>query len=509
MAKTYVIGIGGTGSRIIRSLTVLLASGADTQGHSIVPVLIDLDLSNGDTSEAFRLVESYINLRNKMYGNSSIDGVFLKTKIEALSEGKTAQEGNKISFIESNQEFAEFIGYRRAEEDTSSSVLSEIDKCFIDSIYSTSEKTGEKELELNMSRGFKGHPNIGVLAFNEIKNNNDFIDLLSVASSEGNRIFIISSIFGGTGASGFPQIIKLIDVAGEPKEKGGLGLNAGINRIPVGALSVFPYFNVKSAKTGMDDSIQSSTFMTKSKAALYYYEKQLSRLNVMYNLYDDPKNSFDNNSGGEDQRNAAHWVELMGGYSVLHFIKSDIQDAKTYQKSLGFFSAYKESEKSLPNEINYYNFYRDSRDNALSYIIKAAISWFISNKLIPNDIADRTTYTIELNLRNNSSKEYSMYTDYRGFLNAYFKQWIDEIQSNQRSLRLFNFEANSLVNFLVFKSITKDSGESFKKLMDVSTDILNSVASDVQKKYKQLDPEIKYMRFLENSVQEIYNQYKI
>ena len=32
MAKLYIFGIGGTGSRVLRSLTMLLAAGVDTNG---------------------------------------------------------------------------------------------------------------------------------------------------------------------------------------------------------------------------------------------------------------------------------------------------------------------------------------------------------------------------------------------------------------------------------------------------------------------------------------------
>ncbi len=45
MAKLYVFGIGGTGSRTLRALTMLLASGVECKFDTIVPVIIDPDLS--------------------------------------------------------------------------------------------------------------------------------------------------------------------------------------------------------------------------------------------------------------------------------------------------------------------------------------------------------------------------------------------------------------------------------------------------------------------------------
>ena len=50
MGKLYVFAIGGTGSRVLRSLTMLLASGCKTESSEIVPIIIDPDASAADLS---------------------------------------------------------------------------------------------------------------------------------------------------------------------------------------------------------------------------------------------------------------------------------------------------------------------------------------------------------------------------------------------------------------------------------------------------------------------------
>lgn len=50
MAKIYVFGIGGTGARVLRSLTMMLASGVQLGQDEIVPIFIDPDESNADLS---------------------------------------------------------------------------------------------------------------------------------------------------------------------------------------------------------------------------------------------------------------------------------------------------------------------------------------------------------------------------------------------------------------------------------------------------------------------------
>lgn len=47
MSKLYVFAIGGSGSRVLRSLTMLLSSGVHTN-YEIVPMIVDPDQSNGD-----------------------------------------------------------------------------------------------------------------------------------------------------------------------------------------------------------------------------------------------------------------------------------------------------------------------------------------------------------------------------------------------------------------------------------------------------------------------------
>ena len=42
--KTFVFGIGGTGARVLRSLTLLLASGVECKSD-IVPIIIDPDIN--------------------------------------------------------------------------------------------------------------------------------------------------------------------------------------------------------------------------------------------------------------------------------------------------------------------------------------------------------------------------------------------------------------------------------------------------------------------------------
>ena len=66
MAKLFVFGIGGTGSRVLRSLTMMLAAGVDTNGYEIVPIIIDPDGSNYDLTLNITLMNQYNKIRGKL-----------------------------------------------------------------------------------------------------------------------------------------------------------------------------------------------------------------------------------------------------------------------------------------------------------------------------------------------------------------------------------------------------------------------------------------------------------
>ena len=63
MSKLYVFGIGGTGSRVIKALTMLLASGVKCNS-TIVPVIIDPDQDAADVTRATEFMKLYIKIHN-------------------------------------------------------------------------------------------------------------------------------------------------------------------------------------------------------------------------------------------------------------------------------------------------------------------------------------------------------------------------------------------------------------------------------------------------------------
>ena len=63
MSKCYVFAIGGTGSRVLRALTMLLAGNVKINTEEIVPIIIDPDVSNADLTRAVKLMDCYNSIK--------------------------------------------------------------------------------------------------------------------------------------------------------------------------------------------------------------------------------------------------------------------------------------------------------------------------------------------------------------------------------------------------------------------------------------------------------------
>ncbi len=66
MGRTYILAFGGTGAKVLESVTMLLASDA-FKSQEIVPLLIDLDRSGRKYCEATDLMELYRSINNTAY----------------------------------------------------------------------------------------------------------------------------------------------------------------------------------------------------------------------------------------------------------------------------------------------------------------------------------------------------------------------------------------------------------------------------------------------------------
>ena len=316
--RLFLFAIGGTGSRVLKSLVMLSAAGVrplDEDGKplkdlEIVPVIIDPHKANEDLKRTESLLNDYRDIRRKLYGNDpNGDGYFANSIVtlrEIMSNSSVTLNDTFIFNLGAveNAKFREFIGY-----DT----MNEANQAL------TSLLFANYQLENKMNIGFVGSPNIGSVALNEIKDSNEF-KAFSNIFRQGDRIFFISSIFGGTGASGFPIMVKNIRQAANLE---GIENRDVLSRAPIAGLTVLPYFTLEGNKH--DQRIATSDFIVKTQSALYYYKNTLtgdndSNVNSIYYLGDPVRSKpYLYDPGEHGQRNNAHLIELIGALAPFHF----------------------------------------------------------------------------------------------------------------------------------------------------------------------------------------------
>ena len=236
MAKLYVFGIGGTGSRTLRALSMLLASGVECEFETVVPVIIDPDASAADMTRTVDALTRYMEVRKSLDFNSANDNRFFKTEICPI------QDMSSFKLDLENTENVTFRDFMKTNQ------MNDASRAFISMLFS------QANLDSDMVVGFKGNPNIGSVVLNQFSTSEAY-KAFSNAFEDGDRVFIISSIFGGTGASGFPLLLKTLRNDKTSQHW------TYIQKATVGAVTVLPYFNVEQ-----DDNsgVDSSTFYSKT-----------------------------------------------------------------------------------------------------------------------------------------------------------------------------------------------------------------------------------------------------
>ncbi|WP_316753222.1 hypothetical protein [Pedobacter gandavensis] len=438
MAKLFIFGIGGTGSRVIKSLTMLLAAGMKSSNNfEIVPIIIDPHKDNEDLKRTVATLNNYQKITEKV----GSDNGFFGTKVSTLQslDQKLGLGGTytfKLKDVESTK-FKDYFSYNSLDEEN---------MALADLIFSGKTINHAKDpvnlLDIPMDIGFVGNPNVGSVVLNQFKHSEEFKTFANNFGRE-DRVFIISSIFGGTGAAGFPTILKSIRDA---NEQSGIS-NAGFLRdASIGALTVMPYFNIAVDE---NSPINKSDFVEKTKAALDYYRNNVNDdLNAMYYIGDDyVGKAYENDPGNNGQKNDAHFVELAGAMSILDFMNLNTDDLLTEN---GKPERTRFREYGIKEDLQQL-FFGHLGDGSSQRLGKCLTQFTLFNKYLnvhlDQAIENKTWSTSPPAIDKQFKNSQFFSSNLSGFLKQY-SDWLNELQNNSRSFKPFNLDADlmTLVN---------------------------------------------------------------
>ncbi len=464
MSKLFVFAIGGTGSRVLRSAAMLMAAGLKMNASQVIPIIIDPDSGNNDLSRTVNALNSYKYINESISKDGKNNGFFSTPVEDVFSKYDFRMDFKGVD----GRLFKQYIDYP---------ALDKKNKAFADLLFS------DHHLDLNMDVGFKGNPNLGSIVLNQFGDNDDF-KKFALNFTQGDRILIISSIHGGTGAAGFPLLLKnLLNASDE------LPNQQLIKNSIKGAITVLPYFRLQAGK------INSSDFTSKTKAALeYYYENVNPGLNSLYYIgYKDHTKSYENNPGGVNQKNPAHFVELAAALSLFDFMEQKDAAIKARGNRFMEFGADISDERITFDELD---------DSVKRYVRKPLTKFAFFSKYLDLQIdksISRQPWGMRGKAKSKLGKEF-LDTDFFKSITAFndhFKTWLKEFSENSPAFIPFNLEANNenLTYMINNRPIAK---KPFKKdNFTLFDDHLN--ASDRQDNISKKPANLKFTNLFHNA----------
>jgi hypothetical protein len=457
--KLYIFAIGGTGSRVLKALTMLFASGVKIGNdfETVIPIIIDPDTSNGDLNRTKDILRLYQEIRNQVDQPDDFFAQEIKTINEITVNTPVVNPDYfqfKLKDTDTNT-FNQYIGFDSLSED----IAEKDDKNFVRLLYSV------QNLRSNLDVGFKGNPNMGSIILNQFTNSEDF-KRFGQTFDDDDAIFIVNSIFGGTGAAGFPLLLKNF------RGNKNIPRHAKIKEAPIGGITYLPYFSLSK-----NEEINAESFEEKAKIAIDYYNRTIISLNQINTLYFIGNRGNINQEeyavGGQEQKNKAHFLELAGALAVLDFCKNINSITRTTQikefgiehdaQNLTFTDLNIENAKQLSAPLTKFKLYTEYLGKGLSRSLNTS-RWTKSNiKLTPGNkqsLLDKNYF---------NSAEYK--TQIRSF-NSYFDEWIKEMKDNRPGFS--PFEEITADNALeIVKGQTPKGNKSFK-----AVDIQNCLLTD-------------------------------
>lgn len=315
MTVNIVIGIGGTGAKVVESILHMTAAGLVAEQLQVG--LVDQDRSNGNVNRTERLIETLIKSRKVWREGSGVHALgnspLFRSDIRKISNNENVWTPHPSANVTLAQIF-----------DRES--MSEQEQRLFDGLFAIGQGAGDTEQRMPLDQGYRGRPHIGAAAMtSRIEDDIDFWRQLleAVNAARGSRdvnILLAGSVFGGTGAAGFPTLAKLI------RRK----IPNGAENVRIGGVLMLPYFDFAAPPS--DDAASSDANVARaeelaqqSKNALKYYADMLSREQVFDQLYmvgwDTPFSVGDHHAGANAQENPPLAPEVFAGLAAARFFQ--------------------------------------------------------------------------------------------------------------------------------------------------------------------------------------------
>lgn len=206
---------------------------------------------------------------------------------------------------------------------------------------------------------------------------------------------------------------------------------------------MLPYFGVAPNE---ESKIDKSSFISKTKAALSYYEENVN-LNVLYYLGDNITKDYPNHEGSVTQKNDAHFLEIAAALSIIDFVKipstSLPNDNGVAQNPIFKEFGLKDNSQSI--------LFENLGTFSQAVIKKNLTQYHLFVLYLRDQLVENLDQAWTKNLGIKSFITQPFYNSYLKPFNQFYNEWLSEMSFNQRSFNPFNLQADNTNLFEMVK----------------------------------------------------------
>lgn len=449
MRRLFIFSVGGTGARVMRSLTMLMAAG-ELADYEVVPILIDFDIANGNLDQTHWLMWAYKAIHEKSYGigdGMHNEGFFCSPLRPIMSFNQNNTIGNKSFILEMptfhhDMQVRDLLGYPNLMGNEYAFRL------LLDSLFTTDNNS---ELNQNLCVGFKGNAKIARLGYAALKIQDtiEFMTFLNNIVPNRDKVIVVGSTFGGTGSAGVIEILRQLLRYGHHEP---------INNIAT--VLIEPYFlPIPDPAIGAVDYY--SVFKRRSKEFYKFYRDSglADFVNTTYKIGMDGFVIYENAFGGQMQMNIAHPVELLSAMAICEYAQTEQQGTFDYclgQQNLQFGN-------DRIEEFDFY--YLPNGRRVFELLTRFILSAKMYKELFRGHTHVTDLYFYRVLQQRNMIDRYYKDTLYRMFAESF--HWIEELSyshNNKYWLSLFDVNA-PMDEILIGHAYSHNRGAFFSRLL--------------------------------------------
>lgn len=321
MADHYIIAAGGTGAMCAQAFIHLAAAGCVNREDKYNILLVDKDKDSDAITACRDLLTNYGTLRDQLVKNPNGKYIFPEIRLDTWDFTSEILD----EYQKKTKTAAGSLGTLTLEK-----LLNPNNDPQMSRMLSTMYTKEERNVDLN--QGFYGHPNIGALVFDYVKERflepdvmdaggqkitHQFMtDLRNSLNTGRAHVYLFGSLFGGTGATIIPNVVLALQEL--PGAAAGLILGGSV---------IMPYFKLPDCRNDSEEMLKNvrpadQKFARQTIDALEYYHES-GLLNHMMNLLLVGTSTLDVTSemyarGGE-QHQHSHVVLLVAAAAAARF----------------------------------------------------------------------------------------------------------------------------------------------------------------------------------------------